>query len=159
MIKLNKILVSEAVVRKCSVKKVFLESSQNSQESSMPENLFIKKKVFSREFCEISKNTYSNRTPLVAASLVGCNLFHKNEEWNLCKFFLKFNFVFTLLPYCETLIKNSKHAFFVQIDSLLQLNTYNINQPLFTCSNSSQLLVISLVKVKKSKGNYTVLFY
>ena len=149
MIKLNKILVSEAVVRKCSAKKVFLESSQNSQESSMPENLFIKKKIFSCEFCEISKNTYSNRTPLVAASLVGCNLFHKNEEWNLCKFFLKFNFVFTLLPYCETLIKNSKHAFFVQIDSLLQLNTYNINQPLFTCSNSSQLLVISLVKVKK----------
>ena len=125
----------------------------------MPENLFIKKEVFSCEFCEISKSTYSNRTPLVAASLVGCNLFHKNEEWNLCKFFLKFNFVFTLLPYCETLIKNSKHAFFVQIDSLLQLNTYNINQPLFTCSNSSQLLVISLVKVKKSKGNYTVLFY
>ena len=159
MIKLNKILVSEAVVRKCSVKKVFLESSQNSQESSMPENLFIKKKVFSREFCEISKNTYSNRTPLVAASLVGCNLFHKNEEWNLCKFFLKFNFVFTLLPYCETLIKNSKHAFFVQIDSLLQLNTYNINQPLFTCSNSLQFLVISLAKVKKLKGNCKVLFY
>ena len=159
MIKLNKILVSEAVVRKCSVKKVFLESSQNSQESSMPENLFIKKKIFSCEFCEISKNTYSNRTPLVAASLVGCNLFHKNEEWNLCKFFLKFNFVFTLLPYCETLIKNSKHAFFVQIDSLLQLNTYNINQPLFTCSNSLQFLVISLAKVKKLKGNCKVLFY
>ena len=46
-----------------------------------------------------------------------------------------------------------------QIDSPLQLNTYNINQLLFTCSNSSQLLVISLVKVKKSKVNYTVLFY
>ena len=159
MIKLNKILVSEAVVRKCSAKKVFLESSQNSQESSMPENLFIKKKIFSCEFCEISKNTYSNRTPLVAASLVGCNLFHKNEEWNLCKFFLKFNFVFTLLPCCEALIKNSKHAFFVQIDSLLQLNTYNINQPLFTCSNSLQFLVISLAKVKKLKGNCKVLFY
>ena len=36
-----------------------------------------------------------------------------------------------------------------RIDSLLPLNTCNINQPLFTCSNSSQLLVISLVKVKK----------
>ena len=46
-----------------------------------------------------------------------------------------------------------------QIDSPLQLNTYNIDQPLFTCSNSSQLLAISLVKVKKSKANYTVLFY
>ena len=46
-----------------------------------------------------------------------------------------------------------------QIDLPLQLNTYNINQPLFTCSNSSQLLVISLVNIRKSKVNYTVLFY
>ena len=45
-----------------------------------------------------------------------------------------------------------------QIDSSLQLNTYNINQPLFTCSNSPQLLVMCLVNVKKSKVNYTVLF-
>ena len=125
----------------------------------MPENLFIKKEVFSCEFCETFKSTYSNRTPLVAASLVGCNLFHKNEECNLCKFIFKFNFVFTLLPFCEALIKNSKHAFFIQIDPPLQLNTYCINQPLFTCSNSLQFLVISLVKVKKSKGNYKVLFY
>ena len=125
----------------------------------MPENLFIKKEVFSCEFCETFKSTYSNRTPLVAASLVGCNLFHKNEECNLCKFIFKFNFVFTLLPCCEALIKNSKHAFFIQIDPPLQLNTYCINQPLFTCSNSLQFLVISFGKVKKSKGNYKVLFY
>ena len=45
----------EAVVQMCSVKKVFLEMSQNSQ-------------VFSCEFCEISKNTFSYRTPSVAAS-------------------------------------------------------------------------------------------
>ena len=125
----------------------------------MPENLFIKKEVFSCEFCETFKSTYSNRTPLVAASLVGCNLFHKNEECNLCKFIFKFNFVFTLLPCCEALIKNSKHAFFIQIDPPLQLNTYCINQPLFTCSNSLQFLVISFGKVKKLKGNYKVLFY
>ena len=36
---------------------------------------------------------------------------------------------------------------------------YNINQPLFTCSNSSELLVISLRKVNKLKVNYTVLSY
>ena len=35
-----------------------------------------------------------------------------------------------------------------------------INLPLFSSSNSSQkFLVISLVKVKKSKENYTVLFW
>ena len=44
-----------AVVQRCSAKKVFLEISQNSQ-------------VFSCEFCEISKNTFSHRTSLVAAS-------------------------------------------------------------------------------------------
>ena len=49
---------------------VFLEISQNLQENTVPES--IKKEtlalVFSCEFCEISKNTFSYRTPLVAAS-------------------------------------------------------------------------------------------
>ena len=45
----------------------------------------------------------------------------------------------------------------------MQLNTNDIiNQPLFTYSTiatiTDQVLVISLVKVKKSKVNYTVLF-
>ena len=43
----------EAVVQTCSVKEVLLEISQNSQ-------------VFSCEFCEISKNTFLHKTPLVA---------------------------------------------------------------------------------------------
>ena len=46
---------TEAVAQRCSVKKVFLEISQNSQ-------------VFSCEFFEISKNIFSCRTPLVASS-------------------------------------------------------------------------------------------
>ena len=70
----------------------------------------------------------------------------------------KCNFIFTLLP-CVRQSQIQYMCLSFQIDSPLQLNTYNINQPLFTCSNSSQLLVISLVKVKKSKVNYTVLFY
>ena len=58
---------------KCSVKKVFLEISQNSQENSCARVAcnFIKKEtlaqVFSCEFYEISKNTFFYRTPLVAA--------------------------------------------------------------------------------------------
>ena len=47
---------TEAVSQKCAVKKVFLEILQNSQENTC-------------EFCEISKNTYFNRTPLVVASV------------------------------------------------------------------------------------------
>ena len=60
-------------------KEVFLEISQNSQEhicasvSPVPQACnFIKKEtlaqVFSFELCEISKNTFFYRTPLVAAS-------------------------------------------------------------------------------------------
>ena len=67
------ILSIKAVVLRCSVKKVFLEISQNSQENTcarVPFN-FIKKEtpaqVFFGEFCGISKNTFLHRTPLVAA--------------------------------------------------------------------------------------------
>ena len=71
---------SEAVVQRCSVKKVFLEVSQNSQENTCVKVSFlcnfIKKEtlaqVFSFERCEISKNTFSYecflQSTLVAAS-------------------------------------------------------------------------------------------
>ena len=66
------IFTSETDVRRCSVKKVFLEISQNPQENACATCNFIKKEalaqVFSREYCEISKNTFYYRTPLVAAS-------------------------------------------------------------------------------------------
>ena len=60
-----KIWWAEAVVQRCSVKKVFFEISQKACN-------FIKKEtlaqVFSCECCEISKDTFSYRTLLVAAS-------------------------------------------------------------------------------------------
>ena len=77
---------SEAVAQRCSVKKMFLEISQNSQESTHARASlliklqapaltcnFIKKEALAQvlycEFCEISKDTFSYRTPLVAASI------------------------------------------------------------------------------------------
>ena len=56
----------EAVAQKCSIRKVF--------SSGLPQACnFIRKEtlaqVFSCEFCEIPKNTFSYRTPLVAASV------------------------------------------------------------------------------------------
>ena len=71
-------LYLEAVAWRCSVKKVFLEISQNSQENT-PARVsetsacnFIKKEtmtqVFPCEICEISMNTFSYRAPVVAAS-------------------------------------------------------------------------------------------
>ena len=63
--------MSEAVPRKCSVKKVFLKISQNLQKTPVPESSsikleasgnFIKKenlaKVFSYKLSEIFKNTF-----------------------------------------------------------------------------------------------------
>ena len=74
---------SEAVTQRCSVKNVFLEILENSQEKTCATVSFLIKlqawaynfikketltQVFSCEFYEISKNTFSYRTPLVAAS-------------------------------------------------------------------------------------------
>ena len=61
----------EAVVQRCSAKKVFLEVSQNIQEITCARVSFLKEtlaQVFSCECCEISKNTFLHRTPLVAPS-------------------------------------------------------------------------------------------
>ena len=66
----------------CSMKKVSLENSQNSQENTCASESFLIKlpqawnfikkdslaQVFSCEFCEIYKNTFFYRRPPVAAS-------------------------------------------------------------------------------------------
>ena len=58
---------ADTVAQRCSAKKMFLEISQNSQACN-----FIKieslAQVFFSEFWEISKNTFSYRTPPVATS-------------------------------------------------------------------------------------------
>ena len=76
-------LARSTVAQRCSVKKVFLEISQNSQENTCARVSFlitlqattcnvIKKEtltqVFFCEYCEISKNIFFYRTPPVAAS-------------------------------------------------------------------------------------------
>ena len=68
---------SEAVVRRCSVKKVLLEISQNSQENTCAKaSFFIRKEtlaqVFSSEFCKILKNVF----------------FYRNLRWLLLDFLL-----------------------------------------------------------------------
>ena len=70
-------VMSEAVVGRCFVKKVFLEILQNSQENTCA-NLFFKKEnfikketlaqVFSSEFCKISKNNFFTEHPRTTAS-------------------------------------------------------------------------------------------
>ena len=67
-------LDTEAVLWRCSVEKVFLEISKNSQKNTCARLSFLIKlqalaQVFFCEFCEISENTFFNRTPPVAASM------------------------------------------------------------------------------------------
>ena len=94
------------------MKKVFLNISQNSQENTCARVSFLIKlqarpcnfskketlaQVFSCEFCEISKNTFFYRTPLVAASgrsedmkilSININYFHR--------FFVVFFYIYLL---------------------------------------------------------------
>ena len=58
--------VCKPVAGRCSVKKVLLEISQNSQENTGKKETLAP--VFSCEFCESSKNTFSYKTPPVATS-------------------------------------------------------------------------------------------
>ena len=67
-------LYVETAVRRCSVKMVFLEILQNSQENTCARVSFSIKKetlaqMLSCEFCKISKNTFYYATPLVAPSV------------------------------------------------------------------------------------------
>ena len=72
-------LYSGAVARRCSVKKGTLKNFAKFTGKHLCSGLrsqacdFIKKgtlvQVFSYEFCKISKNAFSYRTPLVAASV------------------------------------------------------------------------------------------
>ena len=79
----TKMSLSRSSHRRCSVKKVFLETSQNSQENTCARVscLNLRKKemmaqVFSCGFCKISKNTFFARAPQVAASY-----FHYVPVW------------------------------------------------------------------------------
>ena len=74
---------AETVARRCSVRKVFLKISQNSQENTSPRVFFYKEilaLLFSCEFRENSKNTFSCRIPPVAASVLLLICFKSNKH-------------------------------------------------------------------------------
>ena len=67
--------ILEVVVRRCSLKLVFLKILQISQKTPVLESLFNKvvcfsTQVFSSEICEIFMNTFFYRTPPVDASKI-----------------------------------------------------------------------------------------
>ena len=69
------LFILEAVVQRCSGKKVFLEISQNSQENTCARvSFWILTQMFFVEFCEIYKNIFLHRTPPVAARVISIYL-------------------------------------------------------------------------------------
>ena len=97
------IYLSEAVVRRCSVKKVFLEISQNSQENTCEAYNFIKKEslaqAFTCEFCGNSKKTFFYRTaPVTASGMFKVNNRNSRKRCEVCSKYFQ-----TMLA-----IKNSK---------------------------------------------------
>ena len=101
----RKSLHTESVTWRCSVKNVLLEISQNSQENICARVYFLIKlqasacnffkketlaQVFSCEFCEIPKNSFSCRTPLVAASVhIKAEAHLKLKRASMMKLFVK----------------------------------------------------------------------
>ena len=75
----EKMLNKEAIVRRCPVKKLFLEILQKLQKKTCARDYFLIKfqaskkeslsQVFSCEICEISMTTIFYRTPSVATSV------------------------------------------------------------------------------------------
>ena len=87
--------VSETVVQRCSVKKVFLEISQNSQGSTCARVSFLIKRLwhscFPVNFAKFLRTPFFffHRTPLVAASIVCCRETVANNIEALCILLLK----------------------------------------------------------------------
>ena len=93
----------EAVARRCSVKKVFLKISQNSQENTCTRVFFSKveeslAQAFSCEFCKILKSNFFYRTPLGTAfpnrGYLHCAILKdlhafKEKDHGICVFFFK----------------------------------------------------------------------
>ena len=67
------LFTSEAITRRCSVRKMFLKFRQIYRKTLVPESLLYKvaglAQVFSCEFCKIFKNTLFYRTPPVSVSV------------------------------------------------------------------------------------------
>ena len=87
--KITELILTEAVAQRGSVKSVFLEFSQNSQENTCAcarETLLKKRlwhQVFSCEFCEISKNTFFSEHFRTTASVLKTKAYLKKEPNNI----------------------------------------------------------------------------
>ena len=114
----ERMLKTEAVVQRCSIKKVFLKISQNPQENTCARVSFLIKlkasaynfikkmtlaRVFSCEFCKIFNNTFSTEYLQTTASVVILLIYWMRKTTFLyVKFiFLRFKTVLKTFPQVE----------------------------------------------------------
>ena len=92
--------------RRCSLKKVFLQISQNSLENTyarfsflikLPATLLKKETLVEMFSCEIFKNTFFYRTPPVAASVANTNKVNNKLKLIVAKFLT----IFCRIPYIQ----------------------------------------------------------
>ena len=98
--------------QRCSVTKAVLRNFTKFTGKQAEACNFIKKEalaqVFSCEFCEISKNTFSYRTPLVTTSGNIVSLIHGNQD-------VLFNCYLFFRKYCAIFITTSGWVFLMYI--------------------------------------------
>ena len=128
----------EAVVRRCSLKTLLLESSRNSEENTCARHSFLIKlqaeaynfvekenlaQVFSCKFWEISSNTFSYRTPPEVA-------------WQRTEAYLR-PCQTTPMKYCKQKVHGKK-----------PLRVYSLQNSLATCSEINSLSVAKFTLFK-----------
>ena len=127
---------------------MFLEILQNSQENTSARdsfliNNFIKKETlvqaFFCEFCEISKNTYSYRTPLVA---INCNywwvLLMLRKKIILLCWYIAINCYYNLfVTFTEEILNGKLHFLCSVINGRISASTVLQN-----CSNKKKVYVV-----------------
>ena len=128
-------------------KKVFLEISQNSQENTCASN-FIKKEIlaqiFSCEFCEISKNTFSYRTLWWLLLNVTSLRVNKFSIWLLFTLFIWILFTYIYYIQCHGRILNFRRMFYTLVFTMfswcLLRQRRNNKQTKKTMTNMSELM-------------------
>ena len=123
--------------RRCNIDKQFYINILSEKKILDLQYQCSKKHIFEKQFILFVSQNYEYALIKLNEILVCCHLIHKKSGLQslhilFLNYILSSRFYLAVRYYLQ--IQSTCLSF--QIDSPLQLNTYNISQPLFTCSNS-----------------------
>ena len=127
---------SKAVAQRCSVKKVFLEIPQNSQENTCAEVSFlIKLKVSACYFHStlLRKRLWQRCFPVNFAKFLGTSFLKEHIWWLLRRLFFIFCRTFSAKLFCS--------------EMTIVLNSLSLAQPAFTCLKSISGNTVKMCKI------------